>query len=156
MATLTAAPDGSRAGHGLMSAGERLAAACLAVAIVAGSALVWIGVPVGGIWVAGRVTGDGIAALLLALVAIPAAMTAVGWLLGQASARYEELRGRPADQPGPPSWRASLSEDRAGNRRARRPRRLLDAAMTISASTALVLLVIWFFFFAEFRLSPFP
>jgi hypothetical protein len=149
MLTLTAWPEGA-------TTGERLAAACLAVVIVAGSALVWIGVPVGGVWVAARVTGNGIGALLVALIAIPAAMTGVGWLLGQASARYEELRGRPADLPGPPSWRASLGEDRADNRRARRPRRLLDTAMTLSASAALVLLTIWFFFFAELRLSPFP
>jgi hypothetical protein len=149
MLTLTAWPEGA-------TAGERLAAACLAVVIVAGSALLWIGVPVGGVWLAGRVTGDGVAALLVALVAIPAAMTGVGWLLGQASAHYEALRGRAPDVPGPPSWRASLGEERAGNRRARRPRRLLDTAMTISASAALVLLTIWFFFFAELRLSPFP
>jgi hypothetical protein len=149
MLTLTAWPEGS-------TAGERLAAGCLAVVIVLGSALVWIGVPVGGIWVAARITGNGIGALLLALIAIPAAMTGVGWLLGQASARYEALRGRPPELSGPPSWRASLGEDRAGNLRARRPRRLLDTAMTISASTALVLLTIWFFFFAEQRLSPFP
>jgi hypothetical protein len=138
------------------TAGDRLAAGCLAVVIVVGSALVWIGVPVGGVWLAGRVTGDGIGALLVALLAIPAAMTGVGWLLGRASARYEALRGGAPDVPGPPSWRASLGEERAGNRRARRPRRLLDTAMTISASAALVLLTIWFFFFAELRLSPFP
>jgi|SRR5215211_9539202 len=135
---------------------DRLAAACLAVAIAVGSSVLWIGVPVGGIWLAGRVTSDPVTALLLALVAIPTAMVGVGWVLGRASARYEAIRGYEPVAPGPPSWRASLGEERAGLRRRRGRRRLIDVAMTISASAALVLLAIWFFFFAELRLSPFP
>ena len=37
---------------------ERVAVAALAVVIVLGSALVWIGVPVAGLWLAGRITTD--------------------------------------------------------------------------------------------------
>jgi hypothetical protein len=131
-------------------------AACLALVIVAGSALVWIGVPVAGFWVAARLAPDGVTAVLSALIAIPVAMAAVGWLLAQVSTRYESLRGRAGRRPGPPAWRVSLSEERPGERRRAGGRQLLDVAMTASAIAALVVLTIWFFFFAELRLSPFP
>jgi hypothetical protein len=126
-------------------------AACLAMVIVLGSALLWIGVPVAGFWLAARVSPDGVTAVLSALIAIPVAMAAVGWLLARVSARYESLRGGRARRPGPPAWRVSLSEERASDRR-----RAIDIAMTVSAAAALLALTIWFFFFAELRLSPFP
>ena len=36
----------------------------------------------------------------------------------------------------------------------RAPRPLVDVAMTASAVTALVLLLVWFFFIAEMQLAP--
>ena len=134
----------------------RAEAGCLAVVIVAGSALVWIGVPVAAFWLAARVAPDGVTAVLSALIAIPAGMAAVGWLLARVSARYESLRGRPERRAGPPAWRVSLSEERASERRRAGGRPLIDVAMTVSAAAALLVLTIWFFFFAELRLSPFP
>jgi hypothetical protein len=35
-------------------------------------------------------------------------------------------------------------------------RQPIDIAMTVSAAAALLVLTIWFFLFAELRLSPFP
>jgi hypothetical protein len=128
----------------------------LAVTIVLGSVLVWIGVPVAGFWAAGRITGGGVSAILAALIAIPLAMAGVGWLLYRASARYEALRGGDQRRRGPPAWRVSLSDERAGERRRAGGRPLIDVAMTLSATAALLVLTIWFFFFAELRLSPFP
>ena len=135
---------------------DRVVAGCLAVSIVLGSAVVWMGVPVAGFWVAGRITRDGVTAVLSALIAIPVAMAAVGWLLSRASARYEAMRGGDRLRRGPPAWRVSLSEERAGERRRSGGRPLIDVAMTVSATAALLVLTIWFFFFAELRLSPFP
>ena len=134
----------------------RAEAGCLAVIIVAGSVLLWIGVPVAGFWVAARMAPDGVTAVLSALIAIPVAMAAVGWLLGQVSARYESVRGGRERRRGPPAWRVSLSEERAAERRRAGGRPLIDIAMTASAIAALIVLTIWFFFFAELRLSPFP
>jgi hypothetical protein len=131
-------------------------ACCLAVVIVVGSAMVWIGVPVAGFWVAARVAPDGVTAVLTALIAIPVAMAAVGWLLAHVSARYESLRGGGERRRGPPAWRVSLSEERASERRRAGGRPLIDVAMTASAIAALIVLTIWFFFFAELRLSPSP
>jgi hypothetical protein len=132
----------------------RLETAGLAVAIVLGSALLWIGVPVGGFWVAAQITADGVTAVLLALLAIPPTMAAFGWLLYRASARYEGLRGGPERPRSPPAWRVSLGEERASDRRRAGSRSLIDVAMTASATAALVALTIWFFFFAEMHLSP--
>jgi ABC-type uncharacterized transport system permease subunit len=135
---------------------DRAEAGCLAGLIVVGSALVWIGVPIAGFWLAARVAPNGITAVLSALIAIPVAMAAAGWLLARVSARYESLRGGVERRRGPPAWRVSLSEERASDRRRAGERRLIDIAMTVSAAAALLALTIWFFFFAELRLSPFP
>jgi hypothetical protein len=43
----------------------------------------------------------------------------------------------------------SLSDERGVSRRARAPRRLIDIAMTVSITIALVLMAIWFFFLSE-------
>jgi hypothetical protein len=135
---------------------DRLEMACLAVAIVLGSALMWIGVPAGGLWVAAKITRDGVTAVLVALLAIPVTMVAFGWLLYRVSARYEDLRGGPERPRSPPAWRMSLGEERASERRRASPRSLIDVAMTLSAVAALVVLTIWFFFFAEMHLTPLP
>ena len=48
----------------------------------------------------------------------------------------------------------SLSEERAGVAGAGAPRPLIDVAMTASAVAAMVLMLVWFFFFAEMQLAP--
>jgi hypothetical protein len=136
--------------------GERVATASLAVAIVLGSALLWIGVPVAGFWVAGHITSDALRAVMFALLAIPATMVAFGWVLYRAGGRYEQLRGGESRGPSPPAWRSSLSEERASERRRKGGRPLVDIAMTVSAITAMLVLAVWFFFFAESPLSPLP
>jgi hypothetical protein len=135
---------------------ERVIAACLACVIVVGSAVVWIGVPVAGFWAIGALTSDAITAVLLALLAIPATMVAVGWALYRVNARYEALRGGETRRRSPPAWRTSLGEERPSTRRRAGGRTLIDVSMTVSCVAALLTLTIWFFFFAELRLSPLP
>ena len=136
--------------------GFALLAALLAVLIVLGSAVLWIGVPVAGFWVSARVTDEPLGAVLFALLAIPVTMVAFGWLLYRTNARYEEVRGGAAHRRSPPSWRTSLGEERAGDRRRAGGRSLIDVSMTISAAGAILVMAIWFFFFAESPLSPLP
>jgi hypothetical protein len=138
------------------TAPEELEGAALAVVIVLGSAVLWMGIPLAVAWLAGRVTSNGVTSVLIALVAIPLSMGAFGWLLYRINERYETLRGTGRRPSAPPAWRGSLGEERAGLRRARASRRLIDVAMTVSAAAACVALVVWFFAFAELRLSPFP
>ena len=124
--------------------------AVLAGAIVVGSALLWIGIPVGGLWLAGRVTSRGEDFLVIVLVAIPSAMVAFGWVLYRLNALYMRLRGPYGDDGrGHSAWLVSLSEERARSRRERAPRPLIDVAMTTSLTIALVLMVIWFFFLSK-------
>jgi hypothetical protein len=135
---------------------DRLGSACLAVVIVLGSALLWLGVPVGGAWVAAQASADPVGGVLLALLAIPLAMVGLGWALYRVSARYEAMRGGEPRHHSPPAWRTSLSEERAEVRRRKSGRPLIEVSMTVSAAAAVLVLTIWFFFFAELRLSPFP
>ena len=136
--------------------GERVALASLAVVIVLGSALLWIGVPIAVLWVAGRITTDALRAVLFALIAVPTTMVALGWVLYRVSARYERLRGAERRGPSPPAWRSSLSEERGSERRRKGGRTLIDVAMAVSLVTALVVMTVWFFVFAEQTLSPLP
>ena len=133
----------------------RIAAAALAVAIVFGSLFLWIGVPVLGMWIAGQVTSSSVGFLFATLGGIPITMIATGFAIYRLNALYEDVR--PGERHTPQSrsaWNVSLSEERAGVRRARAPRPLVDVAMTASAVTALVLLVVWFFFIATMHLAP--
>jgi hypothetical protein len=128
----------------------------LAALIVIGSVVLWIGVPVGGFWLAGHVTSDAVGAVLIALLAVPATMVAFGWVLYRIGALYEAMRGAEAAPRGPPAWRMSLGEERAVMRRTRGGRPLIDVAMTCSAVAALVVMAVWFFFFSELVLAPMP
>ena len=139
----------ARLRHGLL---HHVVAAALALTIVLGSAFVWIGVPAGGLWLAGRITADPNHFLLLALCSIPTAMVVFGWLLYRVNRVYESFRaGTRVEVVGSRSaWLRSSSDERRGGRQA--PRALIDVAMTVSAWAAVVLMAVWFFLFAELRL----
>jgi hypothetical protein len=124
--------------------------ALLAVAIVLGSAALWIGIPFGGLWLAGELTTTAQGFLFATLGGIPLTMTAFAWLLYRVNDLYERSRG-PESAGGRrrSAWLVSSSDERSRVRRARAPRALIDVAMTISATTALVLMAIWFFFFSQ-------
>ena len=133
----------------------RLAAAALAVAIVFGSLFLWIGVPVLGMWIAVQITTSNVGFLFATLGGIPLTMIATGFAIYRLNAVYESIR--PGERHAPRSrsaWNVSLSDERAGFRRERPPRPLVDVAMTASAVTALVLLLVWVFFIAQMQLAP--
>jgi hypothetical protein len=124
--------------------------AALAVAIVVGSAVLWIGIPFAGLWLAGRFTTTAEAFLFATLGGIPVAMVAFGWVLYRINSLYLRWRG-PDEGEGRnhSAWLVSLSDERGRSRRARAPRRLIDVAMTTSLTIALVLMTIWFFFLSR-------
>ena len=124
--------------------------AVLAIAVVLGSAALWIGIPFGGLWLAGELTTTAQGFLFATLGGIPLAMTAFAWLLYRVNGLYERSRGAEEGSGRPRSaWLVSSSDERSRVRRARAPRPLIDVAMTVSATTALILMAIWFFFFSE-------
>ena len=124
--------------------------ALLAVAIVLGSAAMWIGIPFGGLWLAGELTTTAQGFLFATLGGIPLAMTAAAWLLYRVNDLYERSRG-PQNGGGRrrSAWLVASSDERSRARRDRAPRSLIDVAMTLSATTALILMAIWFFFYSQ-------
>jgi hypothetical protein len=127
-----------------------MARAALATAIVLGSAVVWIGIPAGGLWLAGRFTTTAEGFLFATLGGIPVAMVGFGWVLYRLNGLYERSRGASGPPEHRPSaWNVSLSDERGRSRRERAPRRLIDVAMTTSLTIALVLMTIWFFFLSR-------
>jgi hypothetical protein len=128
--------------------------ALLALAVVAGSAALWIGIPLGGLWLAGELTTTAEHFLFAALGGIPLAMTAAAWLLYRVNDLYERSRG--AEGQGGrrrSAWLVSSSDERSRVRRARAPRALIDVAMTLSATIALIIMAVWFFFFSQMWLA---
>jgi hypothetical protein len=127
-----------------------LVTALLGFAIVVGSAVLWIGIPWLGLWLAGRLTTTAEGFLFATLGGIPLAMIAFGWVLYRVNALYMQSRGpRDAPERRHSSWNVSLSDERGRSRRERAPRRLIDVAMTVSLTIALVLMTIWFFFLSQ-------
>jgi hypothetical protein len=101
-------------------------------------------------WLAGRLTTTAEGFLFATLGGIPLAMVGFGWVLYRVNDLY--LRSRGPDDSGErmhSAWLVSLSDERDRSRRQRAPRRLIDVAMTVSLSVALVVMVIWFFFLSE-------
>ena len=80
--------------------------------------------------------------------------TGFGHLPAERALRVRAARASATRPPSRSAWNVSLSEERAGFRRERAPRPLVDVAMTASAVTALVLLLVWFFFIARMQLAP--
>jgi hypothetical protein len=123
--------------------------AVLGIAVVLGSVALWIGIPFGGLWLAGELTSTAQGFLFATLGGIPLAMTASAWLLYRVNDLYERSRGTEDGGRRRSAWLVSSSDERNRLRRARAPRALIDVAMTVSASTALVLMAIWFFFYSQ-------
>jgi hypothetical protein len=142
----------------LFELGERVTRALmiglLAAGVVLGSAFLWIGIPLCGLWLAGELTSRPTTFLLVILIAVPTSMVVFAWLLYRVNGLYEETRGGPAGPPSRSAWLVSSSDERGVARRARRPRTLMDASMTASAVAALILMAIWFFFLADSPLAP--
>jgi hypothetical protein len=137
------------------SLGARAVVALLAVVIVLGSLFLWIGIPLGMFVLAGELTSSATGFLFFVLGGIPLTMVGFGWLLYRVNGVYESLRPGPPRAPGPRApWLIASSDERAKLRRKRAPRVLIDVAMTASAIVALVLLLVWFFFFASMHLAP--
>ena len=140
------------AGRGAHQVLEALATAALALTLVAGSLFVWIGVPVGGLWLAGEITRSPERFFLLSLCTIPTTMVVFGWLLYRVNSVYESLRANRRPAPPPRSAWLHSSSDAPRRMRGAGDRALIDTAMIASAWTALVLMAVWFFFFAEQKL----
>jgi hypothetical protein len=112
-----------------------------------GSVLLWIGVPLGWLYLASLLSDSAQPSMgpyALVLVGIPATMIAVGKLLAVLDRAHGRVthaapRGR-VQSP----WHRSLR----GDRRPVRGRSVLDVVMVSSVALAVVCFAVWFFLFA--------
>ena len=128
--------------------------AVLAVAIVLGSLVFWIGIPLFWLWLAGRLTEEYPSIYLFAMAACPLTMIGWGWVLHRINAIYVHAAPPPPDAPGTQrsAWLGSLSDNRKVRRRAPS---LLDISMIVSVIIALMAMAVWFFVFAH-NAGPLP
>jgi hypothetical protein len=122
----------------------RFAAGLLLVALAVGSLALWIAIPFGWFWLAGRLTDDYPSVYLVAMAACPLSMIAFAVVLSRLNGLYYDLRGRDMPAPARSAWLKAMS----GERGRQRERTVLDVFMVISATLALVALMVWLFAFA--------
>ena len=128
-------------------AGRRVLAALLILAMAIGSIVLWLGIPIGWLYVASRVAKSSQPSMgpyALVLVGIPASMVVVGKLLSTLNRTYGAVTGAPAPARSRRAWMKSLRGERDGGR----PRTILDVVMVWSVALALACFAIWFFVFA--------
>jgi len=112
-----------------------------------GSVLMWIGVPVGLVYLASRVADSPTPSMgpyLLILIGLPVGMVAVGKVLGALDRYHGRITGLDDGRPQQAAWMKSMRGERERNRR----RSVLDTVMVVSVGVALVLSAVWFFAFA--------
>ena len=112
-----------------------------------GSVVMWIGVPVGLIYLASRLADSSKPSMgpyMLILVGLVVGMMAVGKLLGALDRYHGRITGLDDGKPEQAAWMKSMRGDRERKRR----RSVLDSVMIISVGVALLLFGIWFFAFA--------
>ena len=118
------------------------------VALMAvGSVVMWLGVPLGLVYVASKVASSSEPSLgpyLLVLFGLPIGMAVVGKGLGMLDRAHQRLTGIGDEGPRRASWNRSMRGERVSTRRGG----ILDRVMLVSVGVALLLMAIWFFGFA--------
>jgi hypothetical protein len=119
----------------------------LVLMMALGSIVMWVGVPLGLIYLAAHVSGSSspsVGPYLLILLGLPIGMAVVGKLLGWLDRLHSRLTGRVDERRRPPAWMRSLRAERGSTRRTG----VLDRVMLVSVVLAVVGLAVWFFGFA--------
>jgi hypothetical protein len=140
-----------------MSRGQKLlwspVALLLVLLMAAGSILMWIGLPLGLIWIASAISESSQPSMgpyLLILVGLPIGAIVIGKALGALDRMHGRVTGRIGGEQKRNTWMNSMGEKASTNRR---ERSVLDTVMIVSVLSALVLGAIWFLLFAG---SPLP
>ena len=130
-----------------MAAGRRMLAALLIVLMAIGSIVLWLGIPIGWLYLASRIARSSQPSMgpyVLILVGIPASMVVVGKLLSRLNRTYGAVTGAAPAAGSRSAWMKSLR----GERDSGRARTMLDVVMVWSVALALACFAIWFFAFA--------
>ena len=122
-------------------------AAIMLVALMAlGSVVMWIGVPLGLIYLASRLAdtpNPSMGPYLLVLIGLPVGMAVIGKGLGALNRAHIRVTGAEVDAYRP-GWTRSMRAERKVDRRGG----VLDRVMIISVALAGVAFAVWFFGFA--------
>jgi hypothetical protein len=122
-------------------------AAIMLVALMAlGSVVMWLGVPLGLIYLASKLAdtpNPSMGPYLLVLIGLPVGMAIVGKALGALNRAHIRLTGAEVDDYRP-GWTRSMRAERRTERRGG----VLDRVMIISVGLAVVIAAVWFFGFA--------
>lgn len=122
-------------------------AVMLVLIMAVGSLVMWIGVPLGLIYLASQIADSSrpsAGPYLLVLIGLPVGMAVVGKCLGYLDRLHGRLTGRPDEGRRRPSWLRSMRGERTSTRRGG----VLDQVMIVSVALALIAFAIWFFGFA--------
>jgi hypothetical protein len=122
-------------------------AVLLVLLMAVGSVFLWIGIPVGWVWIASRTvktSQPSFGPYLLVLLATPLSMWICGRFLFRLNDLYARLTGQTYEVRTQLPWHKSMRGERGSNR----PTTVLDLVMIISVSIALTAFGVWFFFFA--------
>jgi len=125
----------------------------LVLLMAVGSVLMWVGLPLGLIWLASALTDSSQPSMgpyLLILIGLPVGMFAIGKLLGGLDRAHGRITGRLDEGPQRAAWLQSMRDERAPRRK---QRSVLDTVMIVSVLLAIVVGGIWFLAFAG---SPLP
>jgi hypothetical protein len=117
------------------------------VALMAvGSVVMWLGVPLGLVYVASRLAdtpNPTLGPYLLVILGLPVGMAVVGKGLGALNRAHVRLTGAETDEYRP-GWTRSMR----GERRVDRRNGVLDKVMIVSVAVAGIAFAVWFFGFA--------
>ena len=130
-----------------MVVGLRLLAALLIALMAIGSILLWLGIPIGWLYLVSRLVKSSQPSMgpyVLLLVGIPASMVVVGKGLSRLNRAYGSLMGTAPTTRMRSSWMKSMRDERDSGR----PRSVLDVVMVWSVALAVLCFGVWVFAFA--------
>ncbi len=130
--------------------GGRLQRIALAAAAAVVTVNIWTGAPLLALWVGSQMAGSsGLSMTAVGVVVIVLLALVIGLttLLTRLNARYDELTGRTADRRVSP-WMRSMRGEREDYMRQRQGASAIERIVVISVTAAVLLLNVWFFFFA--------
>jgi hypothetical protein len=122
------------------------AAIALVALMALGSVVMWVGVPLGLIYLASKIAdtpNPSMGPYLLVLIGLPVGMALVGKGLGALNRAHIRLTGTEVDRYRP-GWTRSLRGERTIDRR----NGVLDRVMIVSVAVAALAFAVWFFGFA--------
>jgi hypothetical protein len=115
----------------------------------------WTGAPLVALWVGSQVSGQAalsMSAVFVVVVVLAVLVVAFAFALTWLNNAYDELIGRPHAERRA-AWLRSMRADSQGNISGRVGETALERIVMISVYLAVIMLVIWFFFFAHDSLT---